>query len=67
MEFSYFVRLDGSFADRRDELTASFGEVSEVNAGVEGEFGVITKPVSEGNFKTAYEKLADKKGYIRIG
>lgn len=67
VEFSYFVRLGGSFADRRDELAASFGEVSEVNAGVEGEFGVITKPVSEGSFRAAYEKLADTKGYIRIG
>ena len=67
VEFSYFVRLDGSFADRHDELVAAFGEVSEVNAGIEGEFGVITKPVSEGSFMPAYDKLADAKGYIRLG
>ena len=63
---SYFVRLKGVPAERASELAAAFSKYELVDAGLSGEFGIVTGELEEGTFKKAFESLKDAIGYIRL-
>ena len=63
----YFLRVNGSVAERKAELEANFGEITVVELEeVSGEFGVVTGVMKEKEYRQAAEKLAGIIGMIRI-
>ena len=64
---SFFVRVSGSEDKKLEEINKLFGEVSTVTApGVTGEFGFVTKVMSEDDFNKGYEKLDGAITRIRV-
>ncbi|MCR5208796.1 MAG: homoserine dehydrogenase [Lachnospiraceae bacterium] len=63
---SYFVRLKGAAADRKAELEGAFSKFELVDAGIDGEFGIVTGELEEGAFLKAFGSLKDATGYIRL-
>lgn len=64
---SFFVRVAGSEDKKLEEINKLFGEVSTVTApGVTGEFGFVTKVMSEDDFNKGYEKLDGAITRIRV-
>ena len=64
---SFFVRVSGSEDKKLEEINKLFGEVSTVTApGVTGEFGFVTKVMSEDDFNKGYEKLNGAITRIRV-
>lgn len=66
-ESKFFVRVKGSADARFEEVSAAFGEVQVLNVdGVTGEFGFVTKVMSETEFESAAGKVADIITRIRV-
>ncbi len=64
---SFFVRVSGSEDKKLKEITELFGEVSTVTVpGITGEFGFVTKVMSEQEFNKGYEKLDGAITRIRV-
>ncbi|MCR4806402.1 MAG: homoserine dehydrogenase [Lachnospiraceae bacterium] len=64
---SFFVRVSGSEADKLAGVEAVFGQVSCVKApGVTGEFGFVTREMTEDEFNEKYKKLDGAITRIRI-
>lgn len=64
---SFFVRVSGSEEEKLGRIKELFGEVSTVKApGVTGEFGFVTKIMSEEEFEKGYEKLEGAITRIRV-
>ena len=58
----FFVRSSSS----KEDIEKVFGNVEYVDANIDGEFGFITRPMSEDEFKAASEKLENVIARIRI-
>ncbi len=64
---SFFVRVSGSEADKLAAVESIFGQVSCVKAaGVTGEFGFVTREMSEDDFDEKYKKLDGAIIRIRV-
>ena len=64
---SFFVRVSGSEAEKLASVESIFGQVSCVKAaGVTGEFGFVTKEMSEDEFDEKYKKLDGAITRIRV-
>ena len=64
---SFFVRVSGSEADKLASVESIFGQVSCVKAaGVTGEFGFVTREMSEDDFDEKYKKLDGAITRIRV-
>ena len=64
---SFFVRMSGTEADKLAQVEAVFGPVSCVKAaGVTGEFGFVTREMSEDDFNEKYKKLDGAITRIRV-
>lgn len=63
----FFVRVKGSAADRRDEITEKFGDIQVVELeNVSDEFGYITEDMTEEAFKTNINKIDGVISTIRM-
>ena len=63
----YFVRIDGDENDKIGTVKAAFGDVQIVKApGVNGEFGFVTREMSEKDYAGCAVKVDGIKGMIRI-
>lgn len=60
----FFVRVEGDDS-RKSEITSMFGDVEFVCGLIEGEFGFLTKPLTEESFDKAYNSLKGALGRIR--
>ena len=66
-EKQYFVRISGNVSDRLKEVEKVFGEVKVVEVpGVTGEFGIVTKVMSEETYKAKAQSLDGILNMIRI-
>ena len=64
---SFFVRVSGTEAEKLAGVEAIFGPVSCVKAaGVTGEFGFVTRQMSEDDFDEKYKKLDGAITRIRV-
>lgn len=64
---SFFVRMSGSETDKLAGVEAVFGPVACVKAaGVTGEFGFVTRQMSEDDFNDRYRKLDGAITRIRV-
>ena len=64
---SFFVRVSGSEADKLAGVEAIFGQVSSVKAaGLTGEFGFVTREMTEDEFDEKYKKLDGAITRIRV-
>lgn len=63
----YFVRLSGNVQERKQEVTEVFG-ISDIITpdGMEGEFGIVTPVMSEGEYQRKAEKISGVLHMIRI-
>lgn len=63
----YFVRLSGNVQERNQEVTEVFG-ISDIITpdGIEGEFGIVTPVMSEGEYRRKAEKISGVLHMIRI-
>lgn len=55
--FRYFVRIAGSFRNKEQDVTDSFGKVEVVELYGMDEFAVLTREMTEGEFKAAAVKF----------
>lgn len=63
----FFVRFEGDFASKADEIKKIFGDVQEVKLdGVTDEFAVVTEVMTEKSFDEGAKKLSGIIGRIRI-
>lgn len=60
---AFFVRVE---SDDKEKIEEVFGSVTYVDAGIEGEIGFNTRPMSEEDFKDASDKLGNIITRIRI-
>jgi homoserine dehydrogenase len=61
----FFVRIRGS-REQAEQLTAHFGPVEVVDAGMDGEFGFITEVLTEEAYQKAAEQTPDILSMIRV-
>ncbi len=66
MEHKFFIRIKGQGQDIRNKVQELFGEVEEVNAGIEEEYAFITPLLSEQKLKKMKEELKDVRSVIRV-
>lgn len=62
---AYFVRVKGTAADA-EKISAVFGQISMVDAGVEGEFGFVTEEMTEARYQECASKVDGILNMIRI-
>lgn len=60
---AFFVRVQ---SDDKEKIEEAFDSVMYVDAGIEGEIGFVTRPMSEEEFKDASDKLGNIITRIRI-
>lgn len=66
-ESKFFVRMAGSADEELEEVVAAFGEVEVMNVdGVTGEFGFVTKQMSEEAFENAANQVEGMITRIRM-
>ncbi len=61
----FFVRVKGDAADTA-KVTAAFGAVEVVQAGLTGEFGFVTRVMTEADYQNCADQLDGILGMIRI-
>lgn len=62
----FFVRLSGDKAANEAKVSAAFGNVDVVDAGIDGEYAFITSAVTEGDFAKKAEELGNVVSRIRV-
>lgn len=62
---AFFVRVQGSTADA-EQITDAFGKVTVIDAGVSGEFGFVTEPMTEAAYAECAAKTEGILGMLRI-
>ena len=66
-EKRFFVRIEGNADERRDEAEKVFGPVQIVNVdGLDGEFGIVTEVMSEGEYRKKSAQIEGILHMIRI-
>ena len=66
-EKRFFVRIEGNADERRDEAEKVFGSVQIVNVdGLDGEFGIVTEVMSEGEYRKKSAQIEGILHMIRI-
>ena len=66
-EKRFFVRIEGNTDERRDEAEKVFGPVQIVNVdGLDGEFGIVTEVMSEGEYRKKSAQIEGILHMIRI-
>ena len=66
-EKRFFVRIEGNTDERRDEVEKVFGPVRIVNADdLDGEFGIVTEVMSEGEYRKKSSQIEGILHMIRI-
>ena len=62
----FFVRLSGDKAANESKVSAAFGNVQVVDAGIADEYAFITDAVKEGDFAKKAEELGNVVSRIRV-
>ena len=62
---AFFVRISGEAQQRQEELEAVFGSFDIVKV-VEGEFGILTKEMTEAEYMEKAEKITGILNRIRL-
>lgn len=63
----YFVRLSGNALERSQEVAEVLGKCEIISPdGIEGEFGIVTPVMSEGEYHSKIEKISGVLHMIRI-
>ncbi len=62
----FFVRLSGDKAANEAKVSAAFGNVDVVDAGIDCEYAFITSAVTEGDFAKKAEELGNVVSRIRV-
>lgn len=62
----FFVRMSGSADSQAEEIAMAFGQVEVVDAGIEGEFGFVTKEMTEAAYADVAAGFENLIGRIRV-
>ena len=60
--YKFFVRT----SDDENTIESAFKDAGYVNAGIDGEIGVVTEEMTQGEFDEAIKKLSDVRSVIRL-
>lgn len=66
VEHKFFLRIKGQSQELKRSVRELFGEVEEVDAGIEGEYAFITPLLSEQRLKETKEALQGVSSVIRV-